>query len=620
MLISKFGDLDLANKISEPGDFHPFPKYEERESWDSIDQKTKNVWISWAEKFADYQWPALTMEKAIVLKRHGDSFTWWNAFAKRRSILGALWLAECIEGKGRFLDQIMNGVIAFCEETSWMQLHVTGDAGYDLPCPEDCYVDLASSETAALLSWIYYTMKDALDRISLKICERIYKEIYKRIIKPYVEYDQYWWMGFVKTRINNWNPWCNMNVITSYLLIDFGREERAKGLYRAMQSLDRYIETYSPDGCCDEGPNYWGAAGSSFFVCLELLYQASGGVIDIFDEQIVKDMGSYIYKVHIADDYYVNYADGDVIIHNTADVFDYGKRVNDPMLMALGASIKEMELLKEGEWTWFAGYKFLTDLFSKEKRKALGAKPPYPKDAWFYNTQVFTAREKEGSTDGLFLSAKGGNNLESHNHNDIGSFMVFIDGKPVLIDLGTEEYCAQTFSEDRFKLWYLQSQYHNCPTVNGVLQEDGADFKATDVTYTCLEETSSVKMDVKEAYPEQSGIQKWGRETALFRGENAYVEIVDDYVIDKPTDDIRYNFISACKPYEKGAAVCFPYDNGKTAVMEYDNKNLSVEIESIILKDKRLRSNWETDMVYRVVLKEKEPVSGAKRKFKIYKA
>ena len=50
--------------------------------------------------------------------------------------------------------------------------------------------------------------------------------------------------------------------------------------------------------------------------------------------------------------------------------------------------------------------------------------------------QVMAAREKGGSPEGLYLAAKGGHNAESHNHNDVGSCIMFVDGLPGIIDVG----------------------------------------------------------------------------------------------------------------------------------------------------------------------------------------
>lgn len=77
------------------------------------------------------------------------------------------------------------------------------------------------------------------------------------------------------------------------------------------------------------------------------------------------------------------------------------------------------------------------------------------------------ARMEDGSDKGLYLSAKGGNNGESHNHNDVGSFVLYCDGKPVVIDIGTGVYEKKTFSPQRYEIPQMQSLYHNLPIIGG---------------------------------------------------------------------------------------------------------------------------------------------------------
>ncbi len=91
---------------------------------------------------------------------------------------------------------------------------------------------------------------------------------------------------------------------------------------------------------------------------------------------------------------------------------------------------------------------------------------------------------KRGSARGLTVAAKGGHNDESHNHNDVGEFVVYCDGKPLLIDAGVETYSRKTFSPQRYEIWTMQSAYHNLPTIDGVQQAPGAAFAARDVTYS----------------------------------------------------------------------------------------------------------------------------------------
>ena len=53
------------------------------------------------------------------------------------------------------------------------------------------------------------------------------------------------------------------------------------------------------------------------------------------------------------------------------------------------------------------------------------AKEALVADFWLPDTEVGGARDKEGSFTGFFFGAKGGFNDESHNHNDVGSCVMY---------------------------------------------------------------------------------------------------------------------------------------------------------------------------------------------------
>ena len=75
---------------------------------------------------------------------------------------------------------------------------------------------------------------------------------------------------------------------------------------------------------------------------------------------------------------------------------------------------------------------------------------------------MMAAREKPGSSEGLYVAAEGGHNAQSHNHNDVGNVIVFADGRPVLVDAGVEEYTSKTFSSRRYEIWTMQSPGTTC--------------------------------------------------------------------------------------------------------------------------------------------------------------
>ena len=63
-------------------------------------------------------------------------------------------MAECMEGKGRFVDEIANGVWLACEETWWgVPAHLGAQKrGTGLPDVTEPIIDLFAAETGAQLA------------------------------------------------------------------------------------------------------------------------------------------------------------------------------------------------------------------------------------------------------------------------------------------------------------------------------------------------------------------------------------------------------------------------------------------------------------------------------------
>jgi len=265
MLSDKYNYSDIIRIGFPVKSYEPFPK-QGSDKWKKINPDMTAMWAEAAEKYVDYEWPPITAEMYIAPKRTGKLNAHWDRYRELRCALGTLAVAEYREGKGRFLDQVINGVITTCQETAWIQGLGMEKHGYDIPDETNHEVDLCTSETAAILSWVIYLLGDEIDKISKRVRTRVHQCVSDRIIKTYLDRDDYWWMGFVDDRANNWNPWCNLNVIMCVLLTEEDPNVVAKVIYKVFRSLDAYLQKYSDDGCCDEGPMYWGGRRRSLFM------------------------------------------------------------------------------------------------------------------------------------------------------------------------------------------------------------------------------------------------------------------------------------------------------------------------------------------------------------------
>lgn len=597
------------NKIILPREsFCPFPKVRDRKAWGKISRDIKKSILSKAEKAAASEWKILPATGYMDFERDGDRSRYETVYFERRTRVLDLLLAECLENKGRFLDALVNGIWLLCEETSWVvpahNSHLGGPKA--LPDRDLVYLDLFSAETGSLLSWVHYFLSEKLAALTPLITARIESEIDLRVITPFERHDDFWWMGFglpPGERVNNWNPWIHCNLLTALLVVEKNPERRVRLLEKNARSLDRFMDPYPKDGGCDEGPGYWNAAGAALFDCLELWHEATKGAVNVYDEPLIRNIGAYIYRVHIADQRYVNFADcsptnqvaGELLIR-------FGERTGDLKMIQHGhfvcRSSKKNLFERHGSWKLF---RLFSGLFRLEKIPAQ-AKAPLVRDAYFPDTEIAVAREKEGSVKGLFFAGKGGHNAESHNHNDVGSFVLYSDGKPGIIDIGVETYTQKTFGPERYSLWAMRSSYHNLPTVNDVEESAGRSFAATDLRYSASEDAADFSLNIKNAFPEKAGLRSWCRSYHFQRGKKAQLAIREAVDFLKPTRDVFFSFMTVCPQKKSGKGrVILKVAGGCDLELTWDETLLSFKSERIAVTDPKLRGEWGP-VLWRMVL------------------
>ncbi|MFW6007057.1 MAG: heparinase II/III domain-containing protein [Halanaerobiales bacterium] len=611
MLSEKYNREELSNIIKDRENFHPFPRIKERKQWD-FSEKEKERYIKEGEKYLNYDWPLLTATGYMDYARTGNRSRFQKLYFDRRYGLGSLTLAECLEGEGRFIDDIIDAIWLICEETSWViPAHNNGVAdNYDgslPPAKKDQGIDLFAAETGALLSWTHYLLKDKLKKDNKRIIDRLHKEVQERIIEQYLKRDDIWWMGFERTpghHINNWNPWCNSNCLTAFLLMEENEEKRLEGIEKVLDSLDIFLNLYPEDGGCDEGPSYWNKNGGSLFDCLELLYLASDKKINFYDNSLIQDIGKYIYRVHIDKDYFLNFADGNGRLTPSPELLHrFGKRLDNNKLKKFGAEFYHFtgEVVPLSKIYPF--FRVLSGLFNSREVKTSEHGFPYVKDAWLPEIEVMAARENEESSSGLYLAAKGGHNNESHNHNDIGQFMVYKEGNPFIIDAGVETYTAKTFSSKRYEIWTMRSNYHNLPAVNGKEQFPGNEYQAKKVNYTSKDNEVNFNLDISQSYPESARINYWIRDFKFKRGKEKVIELKENFSLETEDNEIIWNIMSYIKPeITENSKILLSGDENTDLELSWDQKNMEAEFEKIELEDERLRNTWG-DKIYRIQIK-----------------
>ncbi len=593
LMLKEANEIGLAQALIKNFSEIGFPNYHDRTFWDNLPEDLITQYIQEAEKYLDYNWPVVKATDYIEIIRSGDRRQ--EVYAAPRAALMALVMGELAEGKGRFTDQIVNGVWYYSEQTWWgWSAHLTAQkAPHGLPDADEPVIDLGVGEITNILSWTWFLFKDEFDKIHPLISKRLKDEIMKKAVIPYYERNDFWWQGLDGSRdVNNWNPWTNHNMLTAILILEDNQAKKIQGVEKVVRSLDQFINVYPADGGCDEGPSYWGRAGASLYQCLDLLKRATNGKFDVYDQTIVKNMGNYIYKAYINYPYFVNFADADATTGGRPQIiYSYGKDIGDPVMQKFGAF-----LAKKQDWgkeipdgkvdEQIMQLMHLKEIENAEAENALIS------DFWLPETQVAGARDKAGSYEGFFFAAKGGHNAESHNHNDLGTCVLYFNGKPCLVDIGRETYTMKTFSSQRYEIWTMQSQYHQLPKINGVDQKEGREFVATNSTFTADAKKATFSTDIFKAYTDEAQVNKWVRSYTLERGKRFLIQ--DNYNLKEVVTPSTLNFVTSCKVIDKGAGVLALEGEGFTLNMNYNTKNVTPKIEVTKITDSGLKRYWTT--------------------------
>ncbi len=467
-------------------------------AWKDIAPEDRQELLALAENYRTQPYPMRRATDFLAFVRDGSRKADENPYFFRRRKLCAAALGYCAAPNPADLDAVVDGLWCICEETSWViSAHnvnpipgASTNRDYPLPDAERPYIDLFSGQTGMILSIVCSLLAQPLDGVSPMLRSRVQQEIDRRILTPFMTTDDFWWMGVRRADLNNWTPWIVSNVMLAAILRPHAQLPAL--LERACTMLDRYLACVPQDGGCDEGAAYWNLAGGALLDCLQLLDYATCGKADFWQDEKLGRILSFPAAAHVEGPWFVNFADCDARPWLSGERLQYaGEKLGDARLMALGAGMRGT-LADEIDDT-----PHLSRVLYKLFHRPQPADAPEARDAWLPDLQLRLVRRA-----GLVLCAKGGHNGESHNHNDVGSFMLYAGGEPLLVDAGNMVYTAKTFSSQRYTLWNTRSAYHNLPLIGPWEQQPGHQHAARHVE--CLPD--GLALDIAAAYPDEAGI------------------------------------------------------------------------------------------------------------------
>ncbi len=599
-----------------------------RKEYDSLPASLKDILIDEGTKAMAEPWSVILLSDYLEFSNNGNRVRFEELYFSRRRKLCSLVMAELAENKERFLPDILDGIYLILSESSWClpahNTHVRDQKQQVMPDVLHPIIDLFAAETGALLAFAEYLLRPVLREKSSDISEVIERALKERIFTPY-ETEHFWWMGDGRQPMCNWTPWIIQNVLICALTRPeglFEEKELKQYLESSARSLDFFLDEYGDDGCCNEGAQYYSHAGLCLFGALYLMSDAlkGSGFEEIFKEPLIKNIASYIVRMNVTDNIYVNFADcAAVCPRRTSREFLFGKLCRDEVLSSFAAADfrkadNQDRILKEEINLFY----HVLQAMNYEEMMGYPVSTSLCEDAFFESTGLLISRDET-----YVCAAKAGNNADSHNHNDAGSFTIYKDGKPLIIDLGVGTYTRETFSDRRYEIWTMQSQFHNVPTFikndtelkisrlgsdaaedyhdsNILMQSDGKEFAARDVI-CCLpsegsKDSSMLSMDIAGAYGDGE-VRRYHRTITHEKGSG--IDIWDEY-------DGSATALLTLMTYERpereegisGECVISVGSLGRVSVSGGE----VIDIQTYPITDERLKISWKHE-VYRTLIR-----------------
>jgi hypothetical protein len=496
--------LKLALEQTKPRVNDLFPEIASTERWTQIrhDEKYKAFRDKLEEQAAnltDQPAESPPFSDFLLFGDTGDRVTYQTKRNQLFSGLHVFGLLAMTEERPEWKKGLENSIWAICNEYTWvlpahigLYVNEYPNGIWNQPLPPRETVDLDAAITGFTLVEILHKVGP---RLHPWVVARAKAEIERRIINVYFNdpTPQNW-----ELKTNNWPAVCASSVGAMAIYMIDDSEKLAGMLWRVINVLRQYLSGFDEQGATPEGPIYWQYGFSHLVYFAELLKERTGGQISLLEEPKVANIAQFPHFCLLKKGKVVNFSDApDEIRFHTGlmqRLCEYFPSLKLP---------HDQYLLNDIPLTWLEGTRLL--FWSSEQKDTVLLEASEQQERVL--ERIFTGNQwvisKVRQPDGRLaaFAAKGGYNEEPHNHNDLGHFILHVDGVTVLADVGIGVYTKQYFQpEYRYQTIHAGSHGHSLPIVDGHCQGFGRQYKSTLLKHEVMEEEVLFKLDLTEAY------------------------------------------------------------------------------------------------------------------------
>lgn len=549
---------------------------------------------------------SLPLSQYLLFSRKGNRSVYEAGFFARRDQLLQLFLGELASNRsGKYLDKLMDVIWAVLDESTWvLPAHGLSPTGQHVPYEWETVrsLDLFAATTAADLALVSWFLEEQFEEaVPVYFMERLRREVYRRVTEPFLTDEAspfMQWKGTDGNYVNNWNPWIVCSCLTVGLLLERDEARRRKMVEKSAAYVNNFMRFMPEDGSCPEMTAYFFYSNATVLDIAQMLEDITGGALSLMKEPFMKQMAESICWFYAGRGQYFTIADcGNGKVSQLSYLQRMGCLLDSQVLKDFVQRASGGQTIQEDLCNSHAPYRCMMNFAKPPVKHKQREYLPLPAVQYLPYHQIMIARQGN-----CMLAAKGGHNHEPHGHNDTGEFLIYYKEYPLFVDPGVETYSAKTFSNQRFAIWTMRSDWHNTPGFNGTVQQAGPQALDIEKQYTARnvqwnKSERRLTMELKDLYPASAGLQSAVRTMAMT--PNGEIIIADQVQLEKSGVYNNYLVVTV-KPQQQKNQLLFRLAGG-CMVCEYP-PDCTVQIEEQPLADALIRSAWEQDVLYRITL------------------
>lgn len=265
-MLSKKYKKSIYNSLLPVELIRPYPGAMNRSKWENLSEE---LIVQLNERCERYIGTKNNPLKGTLLQKafeSGDYEEIKGLYNSKINKLISLTLAECIEYKGVYTEEVLDTVWSVCDMAVW---HAS--AGQNEPLQP--VIDEYSVKTGFLLAYVWYLLQDQFESLDVNVKTRFTYEIKRRIMKPFMD--------------NGYIPETSLlgGILFTFLMFEEDYRTRHAAVVKTMEAADEVLKS---DSVITDG----------LIKYLDIIYMSTDGVFDVFSDiplskLMEADLGNY---------------------------------------------------------------------------------------------------------------------------------------------------------------------------------------------------------------------------------------------------------------------------------------------------------------------------------------